>query len=105
MTTDPFAVLGVDENAGDEAIKQRYLALVRAHPPDREPDRFQAYRHAYEAVRGERERLEVQLLQTSTGALTRLKLHCLRAAGTERRRPSEATMAALFLDGLYQAAR
>ena len=54
MTTDPFAELGVDENAGDEAIKQRYLALVRAHPPDREPDRFQAYRRAYEAVRGER---------------------------------------------------
>ena len=54
MTTDPFAVLGVDENAGDEAIKQRYLALVRAYPPDREPDRFQEYRRAYEAVRGER---------------------------------------------------
>jgi hypothetical protein len=103
MSTDPFAVLGVAQNAGDEAIKQRYLALVRAYPPDREPDRFQAYRRAYEAVRGERERLEVQLLQTSTGALTRLKLHCLRATGTERRRPSEATMAALFLDGLYQA--
>jgi curved DNA-binding protein CbpA len=105
MTTDPFGVLGVDENAGDEVIKQRYLALVRAHPPEREPDRFREYRHAYEAVRGERERLEVQLLQISTGALTRLKLRCLRAAGTERRRPSEATMAALFLDGLYQADR
>jgi hypothetical protein len=105
MTTDPFAVLGVDENAGDEAIKQRYLALVRAHPPDREPERFQEYRRAYEAVRGERERLEVRLLQTSTGALTQLKLRCLRTARTERRRPSEATMAALFLDGLYQADR
>ena len=105
MTTDPFTALGVDENAGDEAIKQRYLALVRAHPPDREPERFQEYRRAYEAVRGERERLEVQLLQTSSGALTRLKLHCLRTPGTERRRPSEATMAALFLEGLYQADR
>ena len=98
-------MLGVDENAGDEAIKQRYLALVRAYPPDREPERFQEFRRAYEAVRGERERLEVKLLQTSTAALTRLKLHCLRAAGTERRRPSEATMAALILDGLYQADR
>jgi DnaJ domain len=103
MTTDPFTVLGVDENAGDEAIKQRYLALVRAYPPDREPDRFQEYRRAYEAVRGERERLAVKLLQTSIGALTRLKLHCLGAAGKERRRPTEATMAALILDGLYQA--
>jgi len=105
MTNDPFAVLGVDENADDEAIKQRYLALVRSHPPDREPDRFQEYRRAYEVLRGERERLEVQLLQTSTGALTRLKLYCLCMAGTERHRPSEATMAALFLDGLYQADR
>ena len=103
--TDPFTVLGVDENAGDEAIKQRYLALVRAYPPDREPDRFQEYRRAYEAVRGERERLQVKLLRTSTGALSRLKLHCLHSAGTERRRPSEATMAALILDGLYQADR
>jgi hypothetical protein len=105
MTTDPFAVLGVDENAGDEAIKQRYLALVRAYPPDREPDRFQAYRRAYEAVRGERERLQVKLLQTSTAALSRLKLHCLSGAGMERRRPSEATLAALILDGLSRSDR
>jgi hypothetical protein len=105
MTTDPFAVLGVDANAGDDTIKQRYLALVRAYPPDREPDRFQEYRRAYEAVRGERERLEVKLLQTSNAALSRLKLHCLRAAGTERHRPSEATMTALLLDGLSQTDR
>jgi DnaJ domain len=105
MTTNPFAILGVDENAGDEAIKQRYLALVRAYPPDREPDRFQEYRRAYEAVRGERERLQVKLLQTSNAALSRLKLHCLRAAGTDRHRPSEATMTALILDGLSQTDR
>ena len=105
MTNDPFAVLGVDENAGDEAIKQSYLALVRAHPPDREPERFQEFRRAFEAIRGERERLEVKLLQTSSAALTRLKLHCLRAASAERRRPSEATMAALFLDGVNGADR
>ena len=27
---DPFAVLGVGEDAGDDQIKRRYLALVRA---------------------------------------------------------------------------
>jgi curved DNA-binding protein CbpA len=56
--TDPFTVLGVGEDAGDDQIKQRYLALVRAFPPDREPERFQAYRAAYEAVRDQRKRLE-----------------------------------------------
>jgi hypothetical protein len=105
MQQDPFAVLGVGEDAGDETIKQRYLALVRAYPPDREPERFQKYRRAYEAIRGERERLEVKLLHTSPAALSRLKLHCLRPAGTDRHRPSEATFAALMLDGLRQTSR
>lgn len=102
MTKDPFGVLGVDEDAGDEAIKQRYLALVRDFPPDREPDRFQEYRQAYEAVRGEHERLELKLLQSGTAALTRLKLHCLRPAESDRRRASASAVAALLLDGLHR---
>lgn len=105
MSDDPFAVLGLDENADDDAIKRRYLALVRAWPPDREPERFQALRRAYEAVSGQRERLEQKLLHTSSAALSRLKLHCLATPGSEHRRPSQATMAALLLDGLPQADR
>jgi hypothetical protein len=105
MTQDPFAVLGVTEDAGDEAVKQRYLALVRAYPPDREPERFQQFRRAYEAIRGERERLEVKLLHSSPAALSRLKLHCLGSANTTRHRPTEATMAALMLDGLHPSNR
>jgi hypothetical protein len=102
MSDDPFEVLGLDENADDDAIKRRYLALVRAYPPDREPERFQALRRAYEAVRGQRERLERKLLHTSTGALSRLKLHCLAVPGDRRHRPSPAALTALLLDGLQQ---
>lgn len=98
MTKDPFAVLGISENADDAAIKQRYLTLVRTFPPDREPDRFQEIRQAYEAVRTKRGRLEVQLLQTRTNALTQLKLQCLD--GSVRRRASAATVTALILQGL-----
>jgi DnaJ domain len=102
MSEDPFAVLGLDENADDDAVKRRYLALVRAYPPDREPERFQALREAYEAVRGQRERLERKLLHTSTAALSRLKLHCLSAPNGKRRRASPAALTALLLDGLQQ---
>jgi curved DNA-binding protein CbpA len=100
MTRDPFVVLSLDENAGDDAIKQRYLALVRAFPPDREPDRFQEIRQAYETVRDERGRLELKLLHTGTAALTRLKLHCLAAAGAGRHPASATTVTALILDSL-----
>jgi DnaJ-class molecular chaperone len=102
MTRDPFVVLGVDETAGDDAIKQRYLALVRAYPPDREPQRFQEIRAAYEAIRNERGRLETKLLHTGTAALTRLKLSCLAGAG-ERRAASATTVAALILDSLQRS--
>ena len=50
MATDPFSILGVDEDASDDEIKRRYLALVRSFPPDREPERFQTYRAAFEAL-------------------------------------------------------
>jgi hypothetical protein len=83
---------------------------VRAWPPDRKRERFQVLRRAYEAVSGQRERLEWQLLHTSSAALTRLELHCLATPGSEERRasqaaPSQATVAAVLLDGLQQADR
>jgi hypothetical protein len=62
----PFETLGVSEDADDAAIKKAYLARVREFPPEREPERFQAVRAAYEAIRGPRERLAWRLFQTLT---------------------------------------
>jgi len=104
MSEDPFAELGVDENADDTAIKRRYLALVRAFPPDRDPERFQALRTAYDAISGRRERMARKLLQTNGAALARLKSHCLAAPDPEPHRPSQATVTALLLDELRQRA-
>ena len=105
MNDDPFAVLGLDESDDDDAIKRKYLALVRIYPPDREPERFQLVRRAYEAVGDERGRLRQKLLHTSGAALSRLKLHCLAAPNADRRRPSQAAMTALLVDGLTAAER
>ena len=105
MATDPFSVLGLDGNVGDDEIKSRYLALVRAFPPDLEPERFQAHRAAYEALRTERDRLAARLLSAHGGALARLKAASLPS--TEARgaaRPSEAAMTALLVEGIEQAA-
>jgi hypothetical protein len=103
MGDDPFVVLGLDEGADDEAIKRRYLALVRTWPPDREPEKFQAIRRAYEAIGTQRQRLESTLLHTSGAALSRLKLHCLSVPGGGRRRPSPSAMTALLMESLLQA--
>jgi len=97
---DPFAVLGVAEDAGDEAVKRRYLALVREFSPDREPERFQSYRLAYEAIRGPRERMQVRLLHAGNGALSRLKQHCLPPKAEPAGRVSASLVATLIVEGL-----
>ena len=98
LMNDPFAVLDLPEDADDEAIQKRYLALVRRYSPEREPERFGEIRAAYEAIRYRRERVRLRLLGIHSGALLRLKRACLEAAGPPRR-PGRSTINALLRDG------
>ena len=63
---NPFTVLDVVETADDDAIKKAYLQQVREHPPERDPERFQAIRAAYEAIKTRRDRLRYRLFQRQT---------------------------------------
>ena len=103
VTPDPFTILGVDESADDEEIKRRYLALVRAFPPDREPERFQVYRAAFEALCDQRKRLEATLLNVNGAALSRLKLRLLASVKPFSARASKATVSALLIEGAAHA--
>lgn len=100
---NPFTTLGVHEDAGDDEIRQRYLALVRAFPPDLEPQRFQAHRAAYEQLQDERKRLEATLLSMSDSALLRLKASLLRADRTGSGRSTQASVKALLVEGVTKA--
>ena len=100
---DPFSTLGVGEDADDDQIKQRYLSLVRLFPPDREPERFQAYRAAYEALSDQRKRLETKLLGTRDAALGRIKSQLLAPSNPVCARASKATVTALLIDGIDRA--
>ncbi len=101
---DPFTTLGVDEDATDAEIRRRYLALVRDFPPDRAPERFRAYRAAYEALSDERKRLEMKLLHTNAAALSRLSLAALQPASAGTSRATKQAVAALLAEGITQAA-
>ena len=58
MIFDPYSVLDLPEDATDDAIRARYLELVRRHPPDHEPEKFRAVREAYELIRDQERRLD-----------------------------------------------
>lgn len=58
---DPFDALGLERDASPEAIKRAYFALVRANPPERNPEQFKRIRAAYERLRDPAQRLETEM--------------------------------------------
>ena len=85
--SNPFNVLGVAETADDAAIKKAYLQKVREYPPERAPERFQAIRTAYEAIKTRRDRLSYRLFEHETPDPARLVASALQIGA--RRRPTE----------------
>ncbi len=59
---DPYEVLVIPRTASAAAVKQAYFALVRAHPPEREPETFKQVRAAYERLRDPATRFETDML-------------------------------------------
>ena len=60
--SDPYEVLGIARTTNAAALKQAYFALVRAHPPERDPGTFKQVRAAYERLRDPAARLETDML-------------------------------------------
>ncbi|MDP2787808.1 MAG: molecular chaperone DnaJ [Pseudomonadota bacterium] len=73
--TDPYRLLGVPDRAYektaeddadfDEIIRQAYLAAIRECPPERDRQRFERIRAAFEAIASARARLSHALFDTT----------------------------------------
>jgi curved DNA-binding protein CbpA len=48
---DPFTILGVSPDAGEAEVRARYLELVKQYPPERDPEKFQEVRKAFEVAK------------------------------------------------------
>ena len=56
-----YMMLGLEPGATDEQIRARYLELVKAHPPENDPQRFQDITCAYERLKDRRSRIRHRL--------------------------------------------
>jgi curved DNA-binding protein CbpA len=61
--SDPYKVLGLPPDSDDEAIRRRYLELVRRFPPEHHPEKFTAIRAAYESLRDLTTRVQYRLFE------------------------------------------
>ncbi len=65
-SSDPYAVLGIAHTASTEEVKKVYFALVRQHPPEKDPEAFKRIRAAYEQLRDPTQRQQTDLLRWQT---------------------------------------
>jgi len=63
--SDPYLTLGIPRDADDETVQRAYLEGIKRAPPERDPERFEALRAAYEALRTRRDRLAHELFDDS----------------------------------------
>ncbi|MBI5442201.1 MAG: J domain-containing protein [Deltaproteobacteria bacterium] len=87
MIFDPYSVLDLPEDAEDEAIRARYLELVRRYPPDHHPERFRAVREAYELVRDGDRRLNFTLFHVVRNPDLKANWEAIEWKPETRRRP------------------
>lgn len=67
-----YKVLGLRASATQAAIKQKYIELVKAFPPETHPVEFQQVRRAYETLRDPVKRSEYDLLRKYGGKIEKL---------------------------------
>lgn len=91
---DPYLILGVSEDADDEAIAAAYLAGIKRSPPERDPERFQALRRAYEQLRTQKLRIAYELFTTTPPTV--LDMWARATANARPVRPTAASFIAVL---------
>ena len=88
--TDPYRVLGVPESADDAAVRAAYLGAIRDCPPERDRQRFEQVRAAYEALANARARAAHALFDSSEPTLDGIVARL--AQDWQPGRPTEAAL-------------
>src|SRR5437764_6245807 len=90
---DPYRVLELPPDSDDEAIRRRYLELVRRFPPERYPEKFAAIRSAYESLRDLDTRLRYRLFEAGKNETVDAIIEEITCGTPRRRVPLETLFA------------
>jgi curved DNA-binding protein CbpA len=85
--SDPYEVLGIAADTDDEAIRRRYLQLVREFTPEKAPEKFAAIRQAYESLRDLNTRLRYRLFEAGKKESIEALVEEITCRRTRRRVP------------------
>ncbi len=97
---NPYLILDLwnqKESLDDQQVKSAYLKHVQMYPPDREPERFQQIRAAYEQLETRKKRMSYQLFNTTL--VDRDDLITILFPEKALQRPKLATMQRVLTEG------
>lgn len=78
-----YKILGTTAKISQKRIKEKYLKAIREHPPEKDPERFEQIREAYEVLKDPKTRETYDLMRQSGGKLEKLHKRAWKAAEAE----------------------
>jgi curved DNA-binding protein CbpA len=93
--SDPYHVLDLPADCDDEAIRRRYLELVRQFSPEKHPEKFAAIRSAYEKLKDLDTRLRYRVFEAGKNESLDTIIEELECR-TKRRRVSLETLLSML---------
>lgn len=87
VSMTPYELLGIAPTADDKTIRSAYLELIKAYPPDREPERFKEIANAYESIKDAKKRLEFYLFDKEIPITRPIDVLLLQMQRIEKRKP------------------
>ncbi|WP_127585393.1 DnaJ domain-containing protein [Paenibacillus koleovorans] len=88
MLENYYKILELRANAPQDAIKKKYIELIKKHTPESDPEKFQEIRRAFEALRDPAKRREYDMLRKYGDSVHKLYKEAMSLV--ERERWSEA---------------
>ncbi len=80
-----YLALDVPLEATDQEIRDKYLALIKKHPPEKHPERFQQVSTAYEKIKSPHARVRTALFDINETPDTEAALQALGEAARPHR--------------------
>ncbi|MDR1133674.1 MAG: hypothetical protein LBL05_05890 [Synergistaceae bacterium] len=91
MIESAYELLKIPRNATPEEVRAAYVKLVRRYPPERFPERFAAFRNAYQKVCLDDDYLDY-LLDIGTNNITKLEFAGLLWGDRRELKPEESDL-------------
>lgn len=87
-----YRILGTTAKIGQNRIKEKYMKALREHPPEKDPERFEQIREAYEVLKDPEKRQQYDLMRKYGGKIETMLNRAMKALNNDHVRKSQVIL-------------